>query len=329
MLSRAVCSFSRVRVSGKTAKARAAAKLGVAFRQGYADPETRLVRDPDDSFQAGVWSWDGAFEFETGDAAKTVRVIPETLARTGGENGARLIRCIDGFEGQVWRESALIASRWWPNPPTDREWQHFMRAAQTPVEAGAAGAPAPCEAPFRNDLPLIDTEPAGLRLTFAPARVAGASACVLAMVAAFEAAQIITHNSAAAASGAQIEMALAENSAAIDARRRALGAAAQIEQLAAFGNTNSVARAFLAVASEIPADKARIANFRISDRTVEARIIAGEGADFDIPDLVSRLEKNTVLTDVFVERRNERTIGVTALVAAGDGDAGDSPELRD
>ncbi len=318
-----------MRVSGKNAKARAAAKLGVAFRQGYADPQTRLVRDADDPLQAGVWSWDGAFQFETGVAAVSTRVIPETLARTGYEDGARLIRCIDGFEGQVWRDSALIASRWWRNTPTGREWQHFMRAAQVSVDVDSVAAPAPCDAPFRTDLPLIDTEPASLRLTFAPARVAGTAACVLALIASFQTAQFVTHNSAAAASSAQIELALEENSAAIDARRTALAAAGEIEQLAAFGSTKPVALAFLAVASEIPSDQARIGNFRVYDQQVEARVFTDEEAEVDIPDLVSRLEKNNILTDVFVERRNDRMISVTASLVAIDGATGESPELRD
>ncbi len=329
MLSRAVCSFSRVRVSGRNAKARAAAKLGVAFRQGYSEPQTRLVRDAADPLQAGVWSWDGAFIIETGQMARAVRVIPETLARSGYDNGARLIRCIDGLEGQVWRDSSLVASRWWPKTPAAREWQHFIRAAQAPLDMAQGAAPTPCEAPFRDDLPFIDPEPENLRLTFAPARIGAAAACVLALVAAFEATQLVTHRSEAAASSAQIREALAENSTAIEARRRALEAAAQIEQLAETENPATVVEALLAIASEFPASSARLANFRVNDRTVEARIIADENAEFDIPVLVSRLEKNNVLTDVFIERRGAQTLGITATTVATDGSNGASPDLRD
>ncbi len=318
-----------MRISGKNAKARAAAKLGVAFRQGHTDPQTRLVRDDVDPLQAGIWSWDGEFEIKSGTKASTVRVIPETLAREGYDNGARLVRCIDGYEGQVWRDSALIASRWWPNTPTGRDWQQFLRAAKASAESSASEAPIPCDAPFRRDLPFVDLEPANLRLTLAPARVAGISACLLLLVASFEAAQYLTHKSVSATRSAQIEAALSENSAAIEARRRALTAAGGIEQLAAFGSAKPAALAYLAVASEIPADKARIANFRLYDQQVEARILMPEDAQINIPDLVSRLEKNNILANVYVERRNARTIGVTAEVVPIKAPNAESLELRD
>lgn len=329
VLSRAVCSFSRIRIAAKNAKARAAAKLGVAFRQGYADPQTRLVRDVDDPLQAGVWSWDGAFETETGAHAAAIRVLPETLAREGYDDGARIVRCIDGYEGQLWRKSALIASRWWPKTPTDRDWQQFLRAAQASTDVNALQAPTPIEAPFRSDLPLVDLEPANLKITFAPARVAAGVALVLVALASFHGAQYLTHKSVAATRSAQIEDALSENSAAIQARSTALTAAGQIEKLATIGSAQPAALAFLGVASEIPTQTGRVSNFRINDQQIDARISTAEDAEIDIPDLVSRLEKHTMLSNVFVERRNSRTVSVTAEITAPETTSGDSLELRE
>ncbi len=329
VISRALCSFSRVRLTGKNAKARAAAKLGVAFRQGYNDPQTRLSKDPTDPLRAGVWSWDGDFEIDRSASAKTKRVIPETLARVSLDDGARLVRCIDGFEGQVWRESALIASRWWPNPPTAREWQHFMRAAQAHAELDSVEAPTPVDAPFRTDLPLIDLEPANLRLTFAPERLAAAAACVFVLIGAFSTAQFLTHSAAAAVSNARIKSTIDENSAAIEARRQALTAVSEIETFTDIGSTKPVALAFIALASEFSADKTRISNFRVTNQQLEARVAVNEGADIDIPDLVTRLEKNTILKDVFIERRNERSISVSASVDGEAAASEETPSLRD
>ena len=329
VLSRALCSFSRVRLTGKNAKARAAAKLGVAFRQGYQDPQTRLAKDPNDPLRAGIWSWDGEFEIDRDASAKSVRVIPETLIRTQLEEGARLVRCIDGFEGQVWRDSALIASRWWPNPPTAREWQHFMRAAQAPVENGDGDAPAPVEAPFRTDLPIIDFEPANLQLTFSPVRIAATAAGLFVLVGAFEAAQLVTHSAAAAASSAKLKSTIDENSAAIEARQLALTAAGEIASFVDVGSTKPVALAFVAVASEFPADTARISNFRVANQQLEARIRVDEDANIDIPDLITRLEKNIILKDVFIEQRNDRSLSVTASVDGEAAAAEETPSLRD
>ena len=329
VLSRAVCSFSRVRIAAKNAKARAAAKLGVAFRQGYADPQTRLVRDPDDPLQAGVWSWDGDLQMETGETAAGVRLLPETFAREGFDDGARILRCIDGYEGQVWRNKALIASRWWPKTPTDRDWQQFLRAAQASTGLETLHAPEPVDAPFRNDLPLVDPDPASLKITFAPARVAAVAATFLILLASFQASQYLTHKSVAASRSAQIEETLSDNSAAIQARSAALTAASQIEELAEIGDAKPAALAFVAVASEIPRESGRIANFRIYDQQIEARISTTAETELDIPDLVSRLEKNTILNNVFAERRNARTIGVSAEIAAIEAPSADAVELRE
>ena len=328
-MSRALCSFSRVRLTDKNAKACAAAKLSVAFRQGYDDPQTRLVKDPKDPLRAGVWSWDGAFELDRGAVANTVRVIPESLARKPFDEGARLVRCIDGFEGQVWREGALTSSRWWPEQPTARDWQNFMRAAQAPIEIDRTAAPAPVDAPFRSDLPTIDFEPANLQLTFAPFRIAATAACIFVLVGTFEIGQFATHSAAAAASRAHIKSTLDKNSAAIEARRNSLTVLGEIESLADVGATKPVALAFIAVATEFPADTTRIANFRVSNQELNSRIQLKENAEVDIPDLVARLEKNKILRDVFVERRNERTLGLKASLDIEAAALEDTPPLRD
>ena len=90
-----------------------------------------------------------------------------------------------------------------------------------------------------------------------------------------------------------------------------------------------MARAFLAVASEIPADAARISNFRVTDQQLEARLTMLEDSEIDIPDLISRLEKNNILSEVFIEPRTARTISVSAAIVASAADGADSPDLRD
>lgn len=288
-----------------------------------------MVCDTEDPLQAGVWSWDGAFELQGGSTAAGVRLIPETIAREGCDGDARIVRCIDGYEGQVWRTGALTASRWWPKTPTDRDWQQFLRAAQAPSAVTALPAPAPIDVPFRSDLPLLDLEPASLKITFAPARVSAAAATLLILLASFQGAQYLTHKSLSAAQNAQIEDALSENSAAIQARSAALTSAGQIQQLAKIGHPQPAALAFIAVASEIPRESGRIANFRIDDIQLNARISTTEEAEFDIPDLVSRLEKNNILNNVFAEQRNARTINVTAEIAAVETTSIDAMELRE
>jgi hypothetical protein len=72
-------------------------------------------------------------------------ICPEGLLRVPGEDGVRLQACLDGWEGQVWKERRLLQSQWWPSPPDQSSWQMFLRtrAAQD----------------WRDSLPTIVTVP--------------------------------------------------------------------------------------------------------------------------------------------------------------------------
>ena len=78
-----------------------------------------------------VWAWDAdrlAAELATQKLnARYTRVIPESLLQPAALSGARLVACLDGVEGQVWRELHLVHSRWWPNPPNVGDWANFLR----------------------------------------------------------------------------------------------------------------------------------------------------------------------------------------------------------
>ncbi len=58
-----------------------------------------------------------------------VSVMPETALREPGADGLRLIDCLEGCEGQVWRDGWLVSSRWWGKAPSSIEWQRFQRSA--------------------------------------------------------------------------------------------------------------------------------------------------------------------------------------------------------
>ncbi|MEM7020556.1 MAG: hypothetical protein AAF512_24840, partial [Pseudomonadota bacterium] len=78
---------------------------------------------------AQVWVWDKA-EQEAALSDQSIKqafFMPETVLQQKTENGARLVECLEGIEGQVWREGALVGSRWWPTPPPVKTWQRFLR----------------------------------------------------------------------------------------------------------------------------------------------------------------------------------------------------------
>lgn len=56
------------------------------------------------------------------------------------ENGV-LVASLEGCEGQVWRDGALLASRWWPQAPEAGEWRNFLRDAGSTAQI-VGGTPA-------------------------------------------------------------------------------------------------------------------------------------------------------------------------------------------
>lgn len=90
-----------------------------------------------------VWAWDAerleASLARHGLRRDQVEVIPETLLRPAHDSGLYLNACIDGFEGQFWRQGSLISSRWWADEPESEEWLRFQRDAGVLPESQSAG----------------------------------------------------------------------------------------------------------------------------------------------------------------------------------------------
>lgn len=94
--------------------------------------------------RALVWIWDAArsqaLMAEAG--VKTTRVLPESVLHPPLVEGLRSVRCLDGVEGQHWREGVLWDSHWWPEAPELLCWQRFQRSC-----GGVAGALPKIEEP--------------------------------------------------------------------------------------------------------------------------------------------------------------------------------------
>lgn len=83
-----------------------------------------------DSGMALAWDDERARQnlLDAGCEPLRCRLVPEPMLRQAGSDGARLLRCTEGFEGQVWRGGWLCASRWWPAAPDAQEWRLFLHA---------------------------------------------------------------------------------------------------------------------------------------------------------------------------------------------------------
>lgn len=87
---------------------------------------------------ASVWSWDNsrvdAEIQKQPKLPKSLQKIPETLLRAPLQSGLRLLKCLNGVEGQYWQDGQLLASRWWPQRPDEHGWLAFQRDCGVPAD---------------------------------------------------------------------------------------------------------------------------------------------------------------------------------------------------
>lgn len=125
-------------------KQQGALRLQVLEWSPFASPD--MMFDLSDG-PIGAWVWDGDYLRDALAAANLdptrMRGVPETALRPPLEDGIRLVRCLDGVEGQFWSKSRLVNSRWWPAQPDDTAWVRFQRAAGIPPGDLAPHAPEP------------------------------------------------------------------------------------------------------------------------------------------------------------------------------------------
>lgn len=131
VLARALAHYKSFQLADIPKSQRVAA-LRMQIRQWnpYAAAGSCVVIELD---TAMVWLWDrgrvDAAVSAAGLQPSRVKVTPETLLTPQLNNGLRLLKTLDGIEGQVWKSNTLAASRWWPAPPDADEWLAFQRDA--------------------------------------------------------------------------------------------------------------------------------------------------------------------------------------------------------
>lgn len=112
-------------------------------RQAFVEMSVRRAAPfPDPGFgvawngnHASVWYWSQArlLDLLGGQWPRRIKCVPEALhAGEPAEDAQQLLALGTGFEGRVWRQHRLVASRWWGAQPSLSEWQAFQRGAGLP-----------------------------------------------------------------------------------------------------------------------------------------------------------------------------------------------------
>lgn len=157
-----------------------------------------------------VWIWDEerlrAALQEQGLSRDRVRVIPETLLQPPLARGVVLRACLEGVDGQVWGDSALIASRWWPQTPDRAQWIAFQRDAAVSPEEQLHAVSAPVEVQWLGQpwAASEDTAESGAAKTRAEAVAIGVAATALALATTWYATSVLKFQQIAAARTAEL-----------------------------------------------------------------------------------------------------------------------------
>jgi hypothetical protein len=143
LLSRKLCRFRRFVVPVQAgAQGRVVLRNLLLAWSPFDSSDYRVVLRGE---TAWAWAWDRSVVATLlPDTRSGVTVLPETLLVEPARSSLpRLVRCLEGVEGQVWRGNDLLASRWWAQTPPADEWQQWCRAsgAQDPIDS-AAPSPA-------------------------------------------------------------------------------------------------------------------------------------------------------------------------------------------
>jgi hypothetical protein len=260
VLSRPLYRFSRFDLKSVPKPQRSQA-LALQIRQWapFANTGCYLLWDQD---HAQVWAWD-ADRAANAMAAKQLKpgsatVVPETLLHQRRSQGVYLLACLDGFEGQVWRDHSLIASRWWPGMPNEVEWINLQRDAASPPELQSKAVPAAIglqwmEKPWGKAVPLgASTEAGGTAEAWAvPLFVL----CLFSW-SAWYGVQLIKLNSVLSEQAAELSALTLRAEPVTRARARALDAISRINQLQAIDPYLDQVSLMAKVAETFPKDGA-------------------------------------------------------------------------
>jgi|GEM_PF-2828580 len=298
VISRRHCHFESISAPSGRRDMRSiqAAKLAARARSPFKSPCVKLVWS---NGRIGIWSWPSSLLEPLGDAE--FEAIPESALDAPAED-AVLRRRTGGFEGQVWHNGSLVASRWWDHEPDENQWSRFVRATPaTGPEDAAASA---------------DTEGSGLaelteRLTDVVSRAKPRDYAALAVVLfavpfLYFGGQWLRASQQAAALEREIATLASSTSDVVEARAAALETSGQLQAYAALLETPHPAAAIAVFAEAADGFDATLQSFTIRDNAIEIEL-AGN-SDLPLASLVEQLEDSAVLEAVRLEAGNRADI---------------------
>jgi hypothetical protein len=302
-VSRSLCRFFRIALLADASSARQLEALRLQIERLSPFAETGS------HFHFGVnfinlWLWDSQ---AVGDAAnaigvdlRRVSVLPETALQPPGD-GVRVIKCLDGIEGQCWDQGSLVASRWWSSPPDSRSWVLFQRGAAVGPDRLAANPPPTAAMPWLarpwTNSPTDSWSGLGnIDMRFAAAGIA----VVLLIGYAYFGAQWLRLLWDRSAVERQIEAHSTDVAPVVEARIAALGSAAAIRRLRQLDPYPSQMALMARVADILPKNETHLTEWSYDRGQLEMTVAADHPLDSVF--FVRALERIDRFKSVSVER---------------------------
>ena len=258
-----------------------------------------------DALSVGVWLWD---QQATRAAAMAVDVdvarlpvVPEPAMYPPGDDGVRLIETLDGVEGQYWVAGRLLASRWWREPPSERNWVLFQRGAGVPAERLVVNPPPPLHLPWLPRPWTTTRWPLSFNPARADLRLTAASIAAAMLVAyAYQGVQWARVSSDLASISGEVETRSRAIEPLLAARTQALDGQTAIRALQALDRFPGQLSLMARIAQLLPAGQTRLTEW-IYDR---GQLELGIAADrpLDVVALVRSLEGLDHFKSVAAER---------------------------
>ena len=158
VLSASQYSLHRQRLRRTDKFGRKAAEQKICHDQNYTDHFVFTEVSPQASYGTPslIWVWPRSPTDKTD--YRNVAALPEPLCHEPMTSGVRVVRGIEGYFGEVWKNTLLISIRWWAEQPTRRQWEEFIRATGLKSWTEEDGAdhiltmPSAVDVPFRKNL---------------------------------------------------------------------------------------------------------------------------------------------------------------------------------
>lgn len=292
VLARALCQFKRLDLGQVPRSARAQALL-LQIPQFSPFPSTGHYAAWQDG-SALVWYWDKdkllRSMAEAGLVPQRVRVWPESVLYAPATSGLRLVRNLNGVEGQWWQDGRLLQCRWWNAPPDAREWLNFQRDLGLAIEAREFEVPQIQVLALQSIPTLRYAASSGLAAGWSDERLAYAlGILVLFMPTAWIGAGMLKTKIALQAVHATASTVAAKAQPLLDARNQALQIAARNQTLAQLDTYLDQLDLMARVASALPKGGAYLKEWDFRDGKLKV-VLVTQGNTLSSSALVSALQ---------------------------------------